>query len=417
MDAESPTLEFKSAVSKSFLKTVSAFANYNGGKIIFGISDDGSPIGLDDPGATRLSIENAINDSLVPVPTYTLSENKQDRTVTLEVMPGRAKPYLCSGKAYRRSDTSTVVVDKIEHGRLVLEGSKTTFDALVSQEEGLTFQTLEEHMHARIGVDEVDDDVLRTLGLLDADRLPTNAGALLADTNSFPGIDLVRFGKSSRDMLDRKRLAGISLLAQYTQAAEFFERYYVYEHIEGMTRDIVERIPEDAFREAIANALVHRTWDVQASITVSMYDDRVEIVSPGPLPTGITEEEYLSGHVSVLRNPLLADVFFRLGYIEQFGTGVLRIRELYQESPVKPQFVARQASIAVVLPVTELPDMSPGEAKVWDALAGGASLSRAQLDDATGFSKDKTIRMLNGLLAKGLIERVGAGPGTQWKRA
>ena len=89
----------------------------------------------------------------------------------------------------------------------------------------------------------------------------------------------------------------------------------------------LELVPREAFREAIANALVHRCWDVNASINVRMFPDRIEVTSPGGLPDGITEEMYLAGGPSVARNPILANVFFRLGHIERFRTGIPRIIE------------------------------------------------------------------------------------------
>ena len=91
------------------------------------------------------------------------------------------------------------------------------------------------------------------------------------------------------------------------------------------------KVPEKAFREAIANALIHRMWDIPASIKVSMYADRIEISSPGGLPAGISEEEYMNGQISILRNPIIGNVFFRLKYIEKFGTGIMRINHAYEE--------------------------------------------------------------------------------------
>lgn len=83
---------------------------------------------------------------------------------------------------------------------------------------------------------------------------------------------------------------------------------------------MVEKIPETAFREAIANALIHRVWDINLHIRVSMFDDRIEVVSPGGLTAGITAEEYLSGKLSILRNRNLANVFYRLRLVEIFET-------------------------------------------------------------------------------------------------
>ena len=148
---ESSTLEFKREPSKTFLKTVSAFANYGTGKIVFGADDDGKPIGLDDPKATCLNIENAINDALSPVPRYTLDIDDDAKTVTLTVYEGKSKPYLASGKAYRRTDTSTVEVSRLEYNRLALSGMNIFFDALESQDQNLSFDRLEKDLIEKMG--------------------------------------------------------------------------------------------------------------------------------------------------------------------------------------------------------------------------------------------------------------------------
>ena len=109
-------------------------------------------------------------------------------------------------------------------------------------------------------------------------------------------------------------------MEEYEKALAVYRDYYQYKVIQGADRKVMEKIPEAAFREAIANALIHRVWDVNSHIRVSLFEDRIEIVSPGGLPAGITEEEYLSGKLSVLRNRNLANVFYRLGFVEIFGT-------------------------------------------------------------------------------------------------
>ena len=113
---------------------------------------------------------------------------------------------------------------------------------------------------------------------------------------------------------------------------------------------MIETIPKEAFREAVANAIVHRVWDINAQIRISMFDDRIEIVSPGGLSDGISEKEYLEGRISVLRNPILANVFHRLDLIEKFGTGK-RIIQCYADSQSKPSFEISDNSIQVTLPL------------------------------------------------------------------
>lgn len=92
---------------------------------------------------------------------------------------------------------------------------------------------------------------------------------------------------------------------------------------------------------------------MEARIRVLMFDDRIEIVSPGGLPSGITEDEYLAGKLSVLRNRILANVFYRLGFVEIFGTGITRIKQLYETGLKKPDFEISENTIKIVLPVLE----------------------------------------------------------------
>ena len=135
------------------------------------------------------------------------------------------------------------------------------------------------------------------------------------------------------------------------KAVEKFVQYYTYEEVEGFYRVKKEKIPEDAFREAIANALINRDWDSVANIQVSFFDDRIEITSPGGLPKGVTIEDYLNKELSIPKNPIIANVFFRLGLIERYGTGVQRICALYDNSENKPTFEVSENLIKITLPI------------------------------------------------------------------
>ena len=128
-------------------------------------------------------------------------------------------------------------------------------------------------------------------------------------------------------------------------------------------------VPETAYREAIANALIHRDRSINSHIRISMFSDKIEIKSPGGLPRGITAEEYMKGDISCLRNPILGNVFFRLHYIEMFGTGVRRILLAYKDAKIKPKFEITDNVISVILPVTEDQyHVTNDEAKVMSAL-------------------------------------------------
>lgn len=413
---ESPTVEYKESVTPTFLKTVSAYANYGTGKIEFGVDDGGVAVGLSDPVAECLRIENMINDSLDPAPRYTLELDENRGTVTLTVYEGQGKPYRSKGKAYRRNDSATVEVDHFEYGRLTLEGSNLTFDALTSARQDLSFHTLEHKCIEHLGISELTSDIMRTLRLLGKDGY-TNAAAILADNNEFPGIDCVRFGDTEDVLLDRETTTGLSAIEQVDRAVAMFARYYRYERIEGVERVQTDRIPLEAFREAVANALVHRTWDVQANVQVALYDDRVVVTSPGSLPAGLTTEQYLYGQISVLRNPIVAEVFLKLDYIEKFGTGIARIRRAYRDSINQPVFDIRGGVVAVALPVTDAFEGSGEEAQVLKALSGGRIMSRSEIEKQTGLSRARTLSALESLLSRNAIMKQGTGRATKYERA
>lgn len=170
---EGKTLEFKEDISNSFLKTVSAFANYGGGSILFGVSDEGEAVGLDDPLGKCLDIENKINDCLYPRPEYSLEVREADSVIDLKVEAGRFKPYLYKSKAYKRSDSSTVEVDTVELTRLVLEGRNIDFEQLPADNQNLSFGYLGNAMREKLGLEAFDDDVLKTLGLLSVEGVTT----------------------------------------------------------------------------------------------------------------------------------------------------------------------------------------------------------------------------------------------------
>lgn len=146
-----------------------------------------------------------------------------------------------------------------------------------------------------------------------------------------------------------------------------------------------------------------------------MHDNRIEIISPGGLPNGMTKEEYLEGQISILRNPVIGNVFFRLQHIERFGTGVRRINSAYSKSEIKPKFEVFDNSIKVVLPVMqkELP-LSNDEKLIFNSFLGNRKLTSTEVAKHTGFGKTKTVKLLKSLVDQGYIKIEGQGRGTKY---
>jgi len=412
---ETRQLEFKSDISNTFLKTVSAFANYDGGQIIFGVGDTGEKIGLKDPTETCLVIENKINDAIRPQPQYELSVNEKDKTVTLTVEAGPAKPYTYKSKAYRRNDTATIEVDELELSRLILHGRNIHYEELPADTKELSFSELERRAKQEIGIKSLNKDILKTLNLYHDGEGYNHAAELLADQNHFPGIDVARFGEDISIILKRAVLEKESILSELEKAVGIYRDYYQYEEIRGMDRVKVEKIPEEAFRETIANALIHRTWDVNAQIRVLMFEDRIEVSSPGGLPAGLSEEEYLKGNISMLRNPILGNVFYRLHIVEILGTGIIRIKEAYKESQKKPVFEVFENSIKVTLPAISNINLNADEAVVYDVLRKNYPKSISEIMEEVPYGKSKTAALLKRMVENHYVTIVGSGRGTKYK--
>jgi len=418
---EKHNLEFKAEVARTFLKTISAYANYNNGEIIFGVDDNGDLVGIESAKDESLRIENMINDSIVPVPNFEIEvkEVGGKTIIVLEVKKGKDTPYYYQGKAYKRSDTSTVEVDRFELRRLAIEGINMDYEERKASSQDLSFTILESGLKEKAGIEKINLDILKTLNLFNKDGYYNIAGELLADRNdiAFSGIDIVKFGKDINKILYRETISHKSLLAQFDRVIEIFEQYYQYEEIDGYNRIKKELIPKEAFRESLANAIVHRVWDTNSYIQIAMYEDRIEINSPGGLPEGISEEEYLYGNISVLRNPIIAGVFYRLDIIEKFGTGIARIIEEYIHSISKPGFDVSENNIRIVLPVTEIGklDLSEDELLIYGLLKKEIELSRREIDLKSGFEKSKTLRIINSLLDKNIMQKLGKGAGITYK--
>ena len=413
---ETRILEFKETITNTFLKTVSAFSNYDGGEILFGVDDDGNIKGLSDVKQACLDIENKINDSISPQPNYTLEIQNNEQTIKLSVKSGLQKPYLYKSKAYKRNDTATIEVDTLEFSRLVLEGKNIRFEELPCKDQELSFEILQSNLKEKIQIETFNKDTLKTLNLYDDVNGFNNAAGLLADKNHFPGIDIVKFGENISIIQKRITFENTSVLGIYEKALSVFRDYYQYEVIQGADRKMVETIPEAAFRETIANALIHRVWDVDLQIRVSMFDDRIEVVSPGGLPSGITEDEYLSGKLSVLRNRNLANVFYRLGFVEIFGTGITRIKQIYSEALTKPGFEVSENAIKIILPIyEESTNLTEDEKVVYKLLSKNMLKSMSEIAPYISFGKSKTTKLLKDMEQKGVITIDGKGKGTKYR--
>jgi ATP-dependent DNA helicase RecG len=303
---ENKYTEFKSLYTKSLLKTVSAYANYHDGIILVGINDQKEIIGIENLDDTRLQIENAINDVIDPRPYYEIEvkQYEQKNVLLIQIFKGDNTPYLYEKKAYKRLDTASVPVDRRALEELILYGKNMTYEMIKAPVQELTFSVLKSKLKERLSLEDLSNDLLITLELKSKKEYNL-AAALLSDHNPIKNanLQLIAYeGSSVSNIKDRQPLLNVSLLKQFDLGIDFFKKHINQsEIIRDAYRELVAEVPLVAYREALANLIVHRDYSRAVDARVEIFNDRIEIMSPGGLPIGISESEYLSGRISVLQ--------------------------------------------------------------------------------------------------------------------
>lgn len=292
---------------------------------------------------------------------------------------------------------------------------KINYESLQSNNQELTFHYLENRLKEHLHIETFNQDILILLNLFSKKEGYNNAANILSDTNSFPGIDIAVFGNSIDIIKKRITLQNSSILEIYDRVIEIYRDYYQYEKIDGSYRKKIQIIPEKAFRESVANAIIHRAWDLPSSIRIAMFENKIEITSPGGLMSGITKDEYISGKISLLRNPILSNIFFRLDIVEIFGTGILRIMQAYENSLKKPIFNVNANTIQIVLPVYGIDyNLENDEKLLYEVLNNAMPLSISDILNHVPYSRSKAKVLLKKLVNEGIVKVVGTGKGTKY---
>lgn len=435
LTGESKSVVYKQAYTKTILKTVCAYANFHDGYIVFGIKDNGTLCGVDAMNALRLNIEHAINDAIIPCPFYEFEANKIDGLdiLQLKVYKGDHTPYTYQGKSYMRRDTSTIQTDPLTHQNLILYGRNLGYEDLPSPVQTLSFSYLEDQMRKHFQITALTGDLMRTLGFIQNQEYNI-AAALLSDENPQKSavVQLVAFSDIGVGRIkDRATLASCSVLKQFEACIDFYKKHInTGEIIEAAYRVTVEDVPFIAYREAIANMLVHRDYAMGVDARVEIYTNRIEIISPGGLPIGVLPEEFIEGKLSNPRNRKLADIFLRLKIIEKLATGIRRIKEQYSHQAQKPSFLVSDHAVVVVLPFVSSGNGSNQsvvkEARTIEGLMGKEKdvfqiilkqpmTKRSEIQKLIGLEKSQTVALLNRLQDLGWIIKVGNGPATGYK--
>ena len=458
---------------KSWCKSVSAFANGIGGKLVWGIADDDMLVGLADAKGDAEKISEAIKAHIDPTPDFNLSFAKcEDKEfVVLDVMPGKQTPYYYIGdgqmQTFVRVGNESVVASTSKHKELVLKGSNMSYDSLGSRWrfEDMAFSKLKSVHYKRLQRSFEDNEFV-SWGIIDENGKLTTAGALLADESPvrqsrifctrWNGLDMT---SGLGEAIDDVELEGC-VIGQLQDAVSFVrnnsrKKWWK----ENDYREELPDYPERAVTEAIANAIIHRDYmHMGSEIHIDMYDDRLEIYSPGGMMDGSLIQQLNPLSVpSKRRNPLLADFFSRLGLMERRGSGMKKIINTYKRYEQlsgchAPEFTSNASEFHVTLwnlnydgsdnntttakasqevefikgpveftkefikePVEFTKEFIKASRQIYKLISMNPKVSTIQMADSMGLSTRQVLKYLKRLQELGKIARVGGRKMGEWK--
>jgi len=426
MFVENERVEFKREYVDDIRKTVIAFANTVGGKIYIGVSDDGTICGVEDIDNTMLRITNNIRDSIKPdVTLFVKSEIEEIENkviIKISVESGSACPYYLTNKGIRpegvfvRQGASTVPASKTRILNMIKETSGERYETARSLNQELTFNYATEYFEKeKVAFNNAQQ---RTLKIIGDDNTYTNLALLLSE-QCIQTIKVAVFeGTGKMVFKDRYEFTG-SLLRQLEESLSFIDRYNsTKSEIRNYHRIDKRDYPNDAIREALFNSIVHRAYEFSASTLISIFDNRIEFVSIGGLIKGVSLDDILIG-ISSLRNPNLANVFYRLHLIEAYGTGIPKIIEAYEEFNGEPKIEFSSNAFRITLPNTNYftsEEYMPDEREkiIIESIEEKKFIVRSDVERLLEVSQDTANVIIRNMLAKNFIKKEGQGRGIRY---
>ena len=427
---ESRRLEFKERFPKGdqIAKTVVAFANGAGGTIVFGVSNDPRQmIGFPDDELFRLEerISNHIFDQCAPtiIPGVYIQAVEGKNLLVVEIFPGSHKPYYLKAKGKHKGtyvrigstdrQASEEMLEELERQR-----RKISFDANPVYDLPLQEVNLDRFKadYARMTGRTLDDDQLENLGLGRYERdhvYPTHAAVLLSDSavrkRLFPyaKIECARFkGTDTRIFLDQMTIEGPIYAAVESCLAFVKKNTALSSRMGEVYREDRWEYPLEAIREAVSNAIIHRDYALLGSdIKVAIFDDMLEITSPGPLPETMPVEKLGTGR-SEIRNRILAPIFKDMKLIEAWGTGIQKMRKALLNYP-EIELVLQEVGHAFQVQLKKQDRIGTEQASNRDQIGTKLGLSKEQVGTKLGLSKEQLLVLENCKSAQSIVDLMG----------
>lgn len=415
---ENNVVEFKSMFVNDLNKEVVAFANTNGGELYIGLDDNGNPCGLKNINEVELQCVNHITNTIKPDVSMFVKYEKVvidgNDVLKIIVNKGSMSPYYIAGKGIRpegvyvRMGTASVPATETAIINMIKETTGETYENTRSLNQNLTFIQAE-HEFSNAGI-SFGESQRKSLGLIGRDGCYTNLGLLLSDQCEHKIKFAVYEGTQKQIFRDRHEFSG-SLFRQFEDLTRMIDSYNRLSSpkLDGMKRVDQRDYPVQAIREALLNALIHREYGLGGYTLISMFDDRMEIVSLGGLMRGVEMSDIMMG-VSYLRNKRLAEIFYRLQLIEAYGTGIDKIKESYKGQAKQPVFESSPNAFKIILPKigSKVIVKDLREDEIIALIKEKGEIVRRDVEKLLNASPATATRLLTKMVETGQIKRSGS---------
>lgn len=424
---ESQHLELKQEVNNKIIEDVIAFANTRGGDIYVGINKAGDIIGLANSEMAMDQISAMIRDNIQPelysFIDYVPLTLEDKYIIQIKVQEGHRKPYYKKQKGptesgvYLRDGASNIHASYSQIRALFFSNEEIHFEQGLSPKQDLTFTYLSQAFKvAEIPFDQIN---LKSLGLLDNQDLYTNLALIVSDQAPY-GYKLVAFRGDARSssVIDQRVVRG-SVFQLLEESYRFAQQYNVIRpRYTGLQRIDQPAYPDFSIREGIVNSLVHKDYsNPNGDNFLSIYENQMEIVSYGGLYKGLEISDIQKGY-SQLRNPRLAFLFSKLGFMEQFGFGIPRIYNDYKGSSFSPKIEVSPNVFRLFLPnltVQADTQLTADQEAILKMAQEAGTIRRQQVESLLEVSPATARRLLNELIKIDKLERIGSGRATSYQ--
>jgi ATP-dependent DNA helicase RecG len=438
MYIESEQVELKREYTRDIIKEIIAFLNTKGGHIYIGVEDNGDVLGIDDIDKVMNQLSGVIHDSIRPdAKVFIFIEILEQDVICINVKEGSVKPYYIQGKGLRpegvyvRLGSASVPSSEAGIKQMLIAATNVSFELMPCSNQELIFSTAKKVFSENQLTFSASD--YRKLNIVDENNRYTNIGMIISDQCEH-SIKVAVFGEEDEfEFIDRREFKG-SVFSVLKDTLQYLDlNNHLHSEIIEYQRIEQNDYNKEVIREGLLNAIIHRDYSFSGSILISIYRNRMEITSLGGLVYGLSFNDIGAG-ISQSRNAGLASIFYRLKYIEAYGTGIRKIRREFKEFELSELIEVTDNTFKLILWNKNMPKrkgayeekevreeigsylvVNVEEMEILRLLEEKPTITRVDVQKQLEIGQTKAGLLLTQLLQKAILVREGKGKKTVYR--